>query len=69
MRKGMNEVFVTSFWQQAYERLPAHSRAKYLTHMKAAERWELAIGDLIELGSRAKGAVAKLFHTPRAKSA
>ena len=49
--------------------LPASVRAQYLTQLKAAERWELAIGDLIELGSRVKVAVAKLFHTPRAKGA
>ena len=65
----MRKEFVTSFWQQAYDQLPAGVRAQYLTHMKAAERWELAIGELIELGSRAKGAVAKLFHTPRTKGA
>lgn len=65
----MRKEFVTSFWQQAYDKLPAAVRGQYLTQLKAAERWELAIGDLIELGSRAKGAVAKLFHTPRAKRA
>ena len=65
----MRKDFVTNFWQQAYDRLPAGTRAQYLTQMKAAERWELAIDDLIELGSRAKGAVAKLFHTPRTKGA
>jgi hypothetical protein len=65
----MRKEFVTMFWQQAYDKLPASVRAQYLTQLKAAERWELAIGDLIELGSRAKGAVAKLFHTPRAKRA
>ena len=65
----MRKDFATSFWQQAYERLPAGVRAQYLTHMKAAERWELAIDGLIEVGSRAKGAVAKLFHTPRTNGA
>ena len=65
----MRKEFVTRFWQEAYDKLPAGVRAQYLTTMKAAERWELAIGDLIELGSRAKGAVAKLFHTPRTKGA
>ena len=65
----MRKDFVTSFWQQAYDKLPATSRAQYLTHMKAAERWELAIDDAIEVWSRAKGAVAKLFHTPRTKRA
>jgi hypothetical protein len=65
----MRKDFVTNFWQQAYEKLPAGSRAQYLTQMKAAERWELAIDDVIEVWSRAKAAVAKLFHTPRTKGA
>jgi hypothetical protein len=65
----MRKDFVTNFWQQAYEKLPASARAQYLTHMKAAERWELAVDDVIELWSRARGAVAKLFHTPRTKGA
>ena len=65
----MRKEFVTNFWQQAYEKLPSGVRGQYLTQMKSAERWELAIDDLIELGSRAKGAVAKLFHTPRTKRA
>ena len=56
--------FVTTFWQRAYESLPAQVRAQYLTQIKAAERWELALADLIELGSRAKNAVLKLFQTP-----
>jgi hypothetical protein len=30
MRKGTNEVFVTAFWQQAYDRLPAGVRGQYL---------------------------------------
>ncbi len=65
----MRKDFVTNFWQQAYDKLPAASRAQYLTHMKAAERWELAVDDVIEVWSRAKGALAKLFHTPRTKGA
>ena len=65
----MRKDFVTNFWQQAYEKLPAGVRAQYLTQMKAAERWELAVDDVIEIWSRARGAVAKLFHTPRTKGA
>ena len=65
MRKGMNEVFVTSFWQQAYERLPAHSRAQYLTHMKAAERWELALNRWIEAVTQVKNVLGRVFQTPR----
>jgi hypothetical protein len=65
----MRKRFVTSFWQRAYDKLPEHVRAQYLTHMQAAERWELFIGELIEVGSRAKNAAVKLFHSPRAKRA
>ena len=60
----MRNEFVTSFWQRAYESLPAGVRGQYLTQMKAAERWELSLQALIELGSRAKTAISKLFQTP-----
>jgi hypothetical protein len=30
--------------------MPEHVRGQYLTQIQAAERWELSIGDLIELG-------------------
>jgi hypothetical protein len=65
----MREQFVTSFWKRAYEQLPERVRGQYLTQMQAAERWELFAGELIELGSRAKNAAVKLFHSPRAKRA
>jgi hypothetical protein len=64
MRDGRNEVFVTPFWQRAYESLPAQVRGQYLTQMKAAEGWELALNELIQLWSRAKNAIVKLFHAP-----
>ena len=60
----MRNEFVTSFWQRAYESLPAQVRAQYLTQIKAAERWELVLGDVIQLGSRAKNAILRLFQTP-----
>jgi hypothetical protein len=62
----MHNEFVTKFWQRAYESLPAGVRAQYLTQMKAAESWELSLQAIIELASRAKNAVWKLIHTPRA---
>ena len=65
----MRNELKTAFWKNALEQLPPEVRARHVHDIEAAERWELAIGDLIELGSRAKGAVAKLFHTPRAKGA
>jgi len=64
MRSEMNKAFVTKFWQRAYESLPAGVRGQYLTQMKAAESWELALQDAVEFGSRVKNAVTKLFHTP-----
>jgi hypothetical protein len=65
----MRKEFVTPFWQRAYESLPSEVRAQYLTQIKAAERWELALGDMIQLLSRAKNAVAKIFQTPRTRRA
>lgn len=60
----MRNQFVTKFWQDAYERMPAATRAQYVTQMQAAERWELALADLIELSSRAKNAILRLFQAP-----
>jgi hypothetical protein len=60
----MHNEFRTQFWQRAYESLPQGVRGQYLTQIKAAERWELALGELIEHWSRAKNAVAKLFQSP-----
>jgi hypothetical protein len=60
----MRNEFVTSFWHRAYESLPSEVRGQYLTQIKAAERWELALGDAIEVVSRIKNAVVKLFQTP-----
>ena len=60
----MRNEFVTPFWQRAYESLPREVRAQYLTQIKAAERWELAVGDVIEAVSRAKNAVQRLFQAP-----
>lgn len=60
----MREEFVTSFWQRAYESLPAQVRGQYLTQMKAAEGWELALNEAIQFWSRAKNAIVKLFQAP-----
>ena len=60
----MRKEFVTLFWQRAYESLPVQVRAQYLTHIKAAEQWELAVADALQLWSRVKNAVSKLFQTP-----
>jgi hypothetical protein len=60
----MRKEFVTSFWQRAYESLPAGVRSQYLTQMKAAERWELSLQAIIELASRVRSMVAKQFQSP-----
>jgi hypothetical protein len=60
----MRNEFVTPFWQRAYDSLPAQVRGQYLTQMKAAESWELALNELIQLWSRAKNAIVKLFQAP-----
>jgi hypothetical protein len=60
----MHNQFVTNFWQRAYERMPAGAREHYLTQMQAAERWELALGNAIEIYSRAKNAILRLFQAP-----
>jgi len=60
----MYKEFTTSFWQRAYDSLPAQVRGQYLTQLKAAESWELALGDALQVLSRAKNAVVKLFQTP-----
>ena len=65
----MRNDFVTRFWQEAYEKLPGHVRVQYLTQMKAAESWELTLGELIKLWSRAKNAVSKALQTPRTRRA
>ena len=60
----MRNEFVTKFWQRAYESLPQGTREHYVTQMQAAERWELALGDVIELFSRAKNAILRLSQAP-----
>jgi len=60
----MRKEFVTPFWQRAYDSLPAQVRGQYLTQIKAAEQWELALGDVIQVLSRARTAIVKLFQAP-----
>jgi hypothetical protein len=45
----MRNNFVTKFWSDAHQSLPAGLRARYLGEMQAAERWELAIARLVQL--------------------
>jgi hypothetical protein len=50
----MRNDFVTTFWRNAYDSVPAHVRERYHGEFVAAERWELAIAALIEAWSRLK---------------
>jgi hypothetical protein len=61
--RNSNE-FVTPFWKDALASLPEEVRYRYSLQLHAAERWELAFGNLIELLSRAWAGVGRLFHTP-----
>jgi len=64
VKNAKNAELLTPFWQRAYEALPAEVRAQYLTQIKAAEQWELTLDDALQLWSRTKNAVARLFQTP-----
>jgi hypothetical protein len=54
----------TPFWQAAYQSLPKTARQRYLAYIEHAERWDLALDGVIEVLSRAKGALARLFDAP-----
>jgi len=55
-----------SFWRQAANSLPPQVRSRYAAEFERAERWELALDAALEVLARAKGALSKAFHTPRA---
>jgi hypothetical protein len=61
----MRNQAVTSFWRKAARSLPAHVRTRYAGYFEQAERWELALDELIELGSRARSRVGRTFHALR----
>ena len=44
--------FRTRFWRKAYASLPPRVRERHAAHLRAAERWELALDAAIELWSR-----------------
>jgi len=64
-RSPMRNQFITSFWRNAHQQLPASVRERYALQMRAAERWELAIGALIETWSRARLAITRALQGPR----
>jgi len=54
----------TAFWQNAASSLHPSVRQRYLAEFEHAERWELALDAAVEVWSRAKAALARLFQTP-----
>ena len=60
----MRNEFATPFWKNALESLPEGLRNRYALQLHAAERWELALGSLIELYSRARTNLGRMFHAP-----
>jgi hypothetical protein len=61
----MRNELKTAFWKNALEQLPPEVRARHVHDIEAAERWELALTSLIELGSQVKNALGRVFQTPR----
>jgi hypothetical protein len=59
-----NHEFVTPFWKDALASLPKTVQQRYSLQLHAAERWELAFDALIELVSRARTGLGRMFHTP-----
>jgi len=60
----MRNTLRTPFWRAAYQSLPRTVRARYLSQIESAERWELALDASIEAMARAKGYLSCLFNTP-----
>ena len=56
----MRNRLVTPFWQKAAKSLPS----RYVGHLERAERWDLAISELVDLLSHAKSRIAKALHMP-----
>jgi hypothetical protein len=66
----MRNQFATPFWQAAFKSLPPAERQRYRSQLRSAERWDLAIDDLIEILSRGKKLLARLLQAaPRRRPA
>ena len=48
----------TPFWKKAAASLPSHIRARHISAIEQAERWELALDGAIEAWSRVKATFA-----------
>ena len=49
----------TPFWKKAAAQLPPHVRARHISAMEQAERWELALDGAIEARSRVRATFAQ----------
>jgi hypothetical protein len=56
----MRNEFVTPFWKNALASLPESVRPRYELQLHAAERWELALGTVIEAFSQ----ISRVFGRP-----
>ena len=61
----MRNRLVTPFWKNALESLPDSLRARYVHDIEAAERWELRLDSIVEIWSRTRAAIGRMFQTPR----
>jgi len=52
-------VLKTPFWRKAAASLPANIRARHISAIEQAERWELALDGAIEAWSRVKATFAQ----------
>ena len=51
------------FWREASRSLPTQVQARYRAYFEAAERWELAWDNAVELAGRIKQRVARRLET------
>ena len=55
----------TKFWKNAAASLPGGVRARHISDLERAERWELALDGAIETWARIKATLATKFQTLR----
>ena len=53
----------TAFWKKAARSLPPAVRPRYAAYFEQAERWELALDGLIELGTRMRAQFGRTVHS------
>jgi len=66
----MRNQFATPFWNAAFKSLPPAERQRYRSQLRSAERWDLAIDDVIDVFSRGRKLLARLLqNAPRRRPA